>query len=408
MAPPGCGSDEPARPPSPPPANHTAVAPTPADASADAGATDARAPRKVFVHGAGRCGECHGKMFDEWELSAHARAATSAFYKAAVADAKDATCDRCHAPLAPHVERDDLASEGVTCDVCHTLREPKPGPDGAAFRLAIDDMVKYGPRCDLEDHNFHRMGCSPEHAEANVCGSCHWWEPRGLPVFTEFKDWRDGPAAAKGRACQSCHMPKSRAAIATGAAVRNGVPHHGLLGLASDLRKRALALDVTLRDKGPVLEVEVGLENLNAGHPVPAGLPERRLHILVMVHEAGASPVAEEWTLGRKLTDAAGAPAPFWRATKVSRDERIGPGARWTDTAEFEVRGPGRVEVEVRYLGVDPEIAKALGFHDIERTTLATTSVAFGAMTGGHRRLPRTVRVRPGLAGSTARKPSSP
>ena len=48
-----------------------------------------RRARKVFVHGAGRCGECHEKMYDEWETSAHAKAATSPLYKAAVADAKD-------------------------------------------------------------------------------------------------------------------------------------------------------------------------------------------------------------------------------------------------------------------------------------------------------------------------------
>ena len=43
------------------------------------------AERKVFVTGAGRCGECHEKMFDEWEVSAHAMAVSSPLYKAAVA-----------------------------------------------------------------------------------------------------------------------------------------------------------------------------------------------------------------------------------------------------------------------------------------------------------------------------------
>ena len=73
-----------------------------------------------------------------------------------------------------------------------------------------------------------------EHTEAELCGSCHWWEPKGVPVFTEYADWKAGPAAAKGAPCQSCHMPKERAAIATGSPVRAGVPHHGLLGLATE------------------------------------------------------------------------------------------------------------------------------------------------------------------------------
>jgi hypothetical protein len=165
----------------------------------------------VFITGAGRCGECHEKMYDEWETSGHAAAMTSSLYKTSVADAKDATCDRCHSPLAALAAKDIVAEEGVTCDVCHTLREPNPTKDGGSFRLAVDDMVKYGPRCDLKDHYFHRMGCSKEHSEAQICGSCHWWEPKGIPVFTEYADWKAGPAAAKGLQCQGCHMPKSRA-----------------------------------------------------------------------------------------------------------------------------------------------------------------------------------------------------
>jgi hypothetical protein len=88
-------------------------------------------------------------MYDEWEVSGHARAATSDMNRATPAAANDPACDRCHAPLAAAIGTDPVATEGVTCDVCHTLREPAPSTAGAGFRLAIDDMVKSGPRCDL-------------------------------------------------------------------------------------------------------------------------------------------------------------------------------------------------------------------------------------------------------------------
>jgi len=103
----------------------------PKDATAvTADATDALRPSKVFVDGAGRCGECHEKMFDEWETSAHARAATSPVYLAALASSGNEQCGtRCHAPLATAMgAKDMVTSEGVTCDVCHTLRDPKPSP----------------------------------------------------------------------------------------------------------------------------------------------------------------------------------------------------------------------------------------------------------------------------------------
>jgi len=85
------------------------------DAAIDAASKPAR---KVFVTGAGRCGECHGKMYDEWEVSAHAKAASSPLYKAAVAAAKlDLDYTQIRAPLAgavinKHVEVGDRVQEG--------------------------------------------------------------------------------------------------------------------------------------------------------------------------------------------------------------------------------------------------------------------------------------------------------
>jgi hypothetical protein len=391
------------------PAKQDAPVVVAADAAvvADARELDA-APKKLFITGAGRCGECHEKMFDEWEVSAHAQAATSELYQLTRARAKDAACDRCHAPLAA-AAADLVASEGVTCDVCHTLREPVPSKQGAQFRLAIDDMVKYGPRCDLADHYFHRMGCSPEHKQALVCGSCHWWEPNGLPVFTEFADWRDGPAAKAGVACQACHMPKEKAVIATGSPARTGVPHHGLLGLAADLRKRALAVQVAVRDDGGQVVVEVTLTNETAGHHVPAGLPERRIAVRARVRDrAGVELGSQLRELGRTLVDASGAEVPFWLATRVSADTRIAPRASWKDQLAFAAPGAGTVEVEVVYRGLSMAVAQQLGV-EVEEQVLATAKVPFGAPTaGGRAKLPRTVTIKPRPPGKRPRGAGSP
>jgi hypothetical protein len=333
-------------------------------------------------------------MYDEWEVSAHAQAATSALYKATVAAAKDPSCDRCHAPLPTEVIR----TEGVTCDVCHTLREPVPSDAGAKFRLAIDDMVKFGPRCDLKDHYFHRMGCSPEHRAAELCGTCHLWKPNGVPVFTEYEDWKNGPAGAKGQVCQDCHMPKERSTIATGSPVRDGVPHHGLLGLAKDLRGRALGLDVTVRDDAGKLAVSVTVKNTNAGHTVPAGLPERRLIVRARLRDASGAEVATETrALGRVLVDASGAEVPFWRATKVGSDTRIAPGGQWQDTLALPAAAAGTVEVEVVYRGVSDAVAKQLALTDIEEHAMTSAKVPLG-------KLPRTVTVAPPAAGKRPAK----
>ena len=371
----------------------TVAVPMRADAPADATAP----PAKVFVTGAGRCGECHEKMFDEWEVSAHSRSASSTLYKAAVANAGDPTCDRCHAPLVAAAPHNGIASEGVTCDVCHTLRDPRPGTGGAGFRLAIDDMVKFGPRCDLKDHYFHRMGCSPEHQQAVLCGSCHWWEPRGIPVFTEYTDWRDGPAGKAGTPCQDCHMPKDKAVIATGSPMRTGVPHHGLMGMAGDLRKRALGLEVTARDEGGALHVAVSVRNASAGHAVPAGLPERRLRVRVRLLDPKGTEIATETReLGRILVDATGAEVPFWRATKIGSDTRIAAGATWSDAFVFGAPGPGTVEVDVVYRGVSDAVAKLLAVDPVEEHAMVSARVPLA-------KLPKTVTVKPPAAGKRKR-----
>jgi hypothetical protein len=339
---------------------------------ADAVETD----RKLFITGSGRCGECHEKMFDEWETSAHAMSVSSPLYKAAVASAKDATCERCHAPLASIAPRDMVVTEGVTCDVCHTLREPKPSADGGSWKLAVDDMVKFGPRCDLKDHYFHRMGCSPEHKEAELCGSCHWWEPKGVPVFTEYTDWKAGWAAQKGYACQSCHMPKDRAALATGSPVRAGVPHHGLLGRAKDLRATALTLDVKLDAQGAL---GVTVNNKLAGHSVPAGLPERRVVVRVRLKDSsGAETWHDERALGRTLVDANNAEVPFWKATRVGSDTRIAAGGSQSMTFTVPMAPAGTLEVEVVYRGLSDAVAKQLAISDVEEQPMTAAAIKLG------------------------------
>ena len=341
-------------------------------------------------------------MFDEWERSAHARSASSPLYVAAAAAAKQPECAHCHTPLVAEAPTDPVSTEGVTCDVCHTLRDPKPAASGAGFHLAIDDMVKFGPRCDLKDHYFHRMGCSPEHKEAAICGSCHWWEPKGLPVFTEYPDWRDGPAAKEDLPCQGCHMSKSKAALAVGAPVRDGVPDHGLLGIAGDLRLRALSLDVAVKDTAGELSATVTLTNVGAGHPIPAGLPERRIVVTARIRdEAGQEVAIDRRVFGRVLVDASGTEVPFWRASKVGEDTRILPGGTRTMTFTFQPAGAGTLEIEVEHRAASEAMAKALGQTEIDHHAMTSAKVPFGApRAGGRAKLPKTVTVKPPRAGT--------
>jgi hypothetical protein len=208
-------------------------------------------------------------------------------------------------------------------------------------------------------------------------------------VFTEYADWKAGPLAAEGMQCQGCHMPDEKSALAIGSPVRTGVPHHGLLGLASDLRTRALGLDVRAEAAGQGISLKVTVHNNNAGHAVPAGLPERRVAVTITTRDASGAAIATETTqLGRKLVDAAGGETPFWRAVRVDSDTRITVGGQWTSTTMIPAATAKTVDVDVVYRGLSDSIAKQLGVTDVEQHPMVHATLKLGS-------LPATVSVKP-------------
>ncbi|HEY5951043.1 MAG TPA: hypothetical protein VIV40_36375, partial [Kofleriaceae bacterium] len=206
-----------------------------------------------------------------------------------------------------------------------------------------------------------------------------------------------------GTQCQDCHMAKERAPIATGSPVRTGVPHHGLLGLARDLRQRALALEATVKDDAGSLAVTVTVRNNNAGHAVPAGLPERRIVVRVRVVDAAGAQVAQETrALGRLLVDAAGNEVPFWRAAKVGSDTRIGVGASWQDTFKLAAANIGTVEIDVVYRGMSDAVAKELAITEVEEMPMVRAKIRLGGA------LPKSVSVKPPPPGKRVPKRAAP
>lgn len=367
----------------------------------DAGAAGAAgAAGGLRAHPAIRCAECHNKMHDEWQGSAHSRAASGARYRKMREHAgpAGAGCDDCHAPLAKQARPGDLAAaEGVTCEVCHSIKAATAKRTGAGFELNLG-RVKYGPLCDAKDHYFHRMGCSPLHAEATLCASCHLYYrplPGGgeLPVFTEYDEWHEGPFQA--RECQSCHMPGERTEVADGAGVRDNVGHHGWLGAKRDLRARALAATAVVTAVGGKLRVDARVENVGAGHHVPTGLPERRIVVRATTLAAGgAQHATAERAFGRILVDAAGKPVPFYAAVRVAADERI--PSKQSRAAQLELEAPeaGELRLEVVWVPIAEEIRSQLEISEAGEVPLLRATVALKPPRGGRRpELPRTIKL---------------
>ena len=321
-------------------------------------------------------------MYDEWKTSAHARAGSSPLYAGIHALSHDATCDRCHEPLARRVRNTRVVDEGVTCEVCHTLDKVDVTATGASWKLRLGEQIKFGPLCDAKDHYFHRMGCSPLHATAQICAACHFYERTvggtQLPIYTEYAEWRDEYKNPKVP-CQHCHMPGYRGEVAEGAGERSGVPHHGLLGDTGELRKRALAATATVHAKDGHVEIDVVVRNKGAGHRVPTGSPGRRIVVRATAGDGG--PVAE-YAFGRFLVDADGHPAPWFRATRVDHDNRIPPKGSATAHLTLEAGSAHVVELVIEWQAMDREIASQAHIADVPVITLLHARVP---LVGGQR-----------------------
>jgi len=292
----------------------------------------------VFGHPQDECASCHSQYVLEWSQSPHAYAWIDPVFHAMV-DLGQAQsqgklgqfCVQCHTPVGMATGQtevsfsekgqryrqniadvDDLAQQGVSCDVCHSITEVLApanarmvfSPNGER-RATIPDPV---------DTPAHASVYSELHASSDLCGSCHAVTTgRGARVEETYSEWASSSSAEAGEQCQDCHMPTYRGRAAPGAPERT-LHEHRFVGVDvsllpedefpgyHEMREHSAAL---LRD-GAELEVdwdakggalEVSITNL-AGHAFPSGATaERQLWLEVLVTHANGKTIFESGTL---------------------------------------------------------------------------------------------------------------
>jgi hypothetical protein len=376
-------------------ASGSASASTPSPPSAVASQKPVDKDRADRTHRAGRCGECHEKMLEEWTESAHAKADDSVLF--AALRTQGTGCERCHTPLELLKEPAAFAArEAVSCEVCHRIDEVEVTRPVARMELLAMHEVKIGPRCDPSKPYFHRARCSPLFRQAELCGACHsFYQPvagggPALPVHTEYDDFKLTTYAKKGKVCQSCHMPGTRAEVAVGEGERDDVPDHSFLGASGKLRGSALKGTARASWRPGRTTVELELTNAKAGHAVPAGSPGRQLVATVtLLGDDGAEIGRAERTFERTLVDDQGRPRPFYAAARVGTDTRIRPGETRRESLTFTETNVRGLRVGVAFRATSPELARELGIKVPELVPILASSVPFGARTSGA----RTVRL---------------
>lgn len=375
----------------PPPTATTAASPTAVETKAASGqGLPLPLEKGELFSTSGACAICHTNLIDEaeqdvsidtsWRSTMMANAARDPYWQAAVRaevirnpqvqEVIEDKCANCHMPMAwfdasaneeevhvledgylnPENPKHTFAMDGVSCALCHQIRETNLGiPASFSGGFVIDselrapDRVVFGPY-QIESDQAQTMqsvsGFRPEQglhlSQSELCASCHTLYtpyvdasgavagtfPEQVPYFEWFySDYR------RTRTCQSCHMPDAEGGVKisnTSQVLRSPFAMHAFVGgnayvleilksFGDELGVTASTQDfeatiertltqlqtqtasVTLeevRRSGSRLTVEVAIENL-AGHKFPTGFPSRRawLHFVV---EDGAGEVIFE------------------------------------------------------------------------------------------------------------------
>jgi hypothetical protein len=198
-------------------------------------------------------------------------------------------CNGCHAPLAylagdlppPRPAEGSRANEGVSCDLCHTIREVKGDPPVNYSWVSVPGRTKYGSKPGLE-FPHHITEYNEIFTRTELCGSCHNEKnPFGIWVKSTQIEWREGPYSKEGVKCFDCHMPRAKGRSAK-MAEEGMVAQHIFLGAHKPAKLRG-AIEISMHALEPEVPydgtavIKVELFNAKAGHKVPTGSVEDRI-----------------------------------------------------------------------------------------------------------------------------------
>jgi Flp pilus assembly protein TadD len=348
------------------------------------------------------CASCHPDEVEAWSGSAHAHASLdnpwylASFRSIRASQGPEASrhCGGCHDPLllaSGALDGDvgpehPLASEGVSCLVCHGIVETGPAGNGD-YTVDLTDLPE--PWASVDAH-AERMMPAPLR-DGTLCRGCHrgflteaTGNPTVVPGFDDWGAWEasgyagvsaariDPPGTVK--TCVDCHvqrghgMPGGRTHLAA---------QTGRLGDVTDMLSKSVRMWVPVvrvdgarvdpgspLPEGAAVELDVVVRNVGAGHHFPGGVGDTQdvwLRVWAGDQRIDAS---EDSVHFRTLPlDADGVPE---RAHRVERfataafDRRIPPGEASVVRVRFTAPGgPIDIGAELVHVPHRPELQRA-------------------------------------------------
>ncbi len=345
------------------------------------------AQEQEFFHTSHQCIACHSGVVSPegqdisigytWRASMMANSALDPYWQAGVRRevmdhpqaqaAIEDTCATCHMPMARFHSANNggtgevfanlapwdnvLASDGVSCTVCHQIRDANFGDDSSfTGGFVIDTVLPLGEREIFGPHevdagrqtlmssatNF--VPSTSEHlAESEMCATCHTLftetlndegEETGMVLAEQvpYHEWLHSDYRTTD-SCQSCHMPElveDAPITSVLGQLRPAVNQHVFRGgntfMLGILNKYRTELGVTAlpqeleasqrstreflesetavvsvdsaRMAGSTLELGVAVESLS-GHKLPTAYPSRRAWLHVTVTDAAGNTLFE-------------------------------------------------------------------------------------------------------------------
>ncbi|MCC7012364.1 MAG: hypothetical protein IT454_07385 [Planctomycetes bacterium] len=274
------------------------------------------------------CSVCHARQAEEFEGSLHSVSHHDTLYRAFADLARReageevyAYCSGCHAPasvvsgLVPGTKEGELPDNvkaGVQCDICHQVsalgHAASPFGEPGNGSLVFDPgRAKASIRAALKANPAHEGRHAPFLESAEFCAACHTviHPLNGLRIEHTYDEWKRSVYAEKGIVCQDCHMRSVEDATTVARTLKRvevigrtsemsseerAIHPHRFVGGNVDAERvgggaqhaaeaearlksaAELAIEVGPRTSADVLEFEVAVTNIGAGHALPTSL----------------------------------------------------------------------------------------------------------------------------------------
>jgi len=242
------------------------------------------------------CNECHEKIYEEYQTSAHAKNYFTDELHKAIADkvsTKKYECASCHMPMANNLKKlisgearpdknNKTHTDAISCFFCHTIAYVK-----IAHKKNINIKARqaenfkptlYGRLLNPDDSDKHSSSKNPIYGQ-KACMGCHSHKlnDNNVTIFRAMGEKQDSIK------CIECHMPEIEGgAEKMDKKTRGRHASHKFLGIY-DKKFRATGVDINISTTSNSIEIK--LTN-KMGHPLIVQ-PARAKYLEVKVLREG-------------------------------------------------------------------------------------------------------------------------